>query len=442
MFEFNEADQRVAFDTVDYWIDSAAQGRQNLAPEKIPWVALRTLLGQFVYGGRVDNSFDLRLLDSFLEQLFTEQSFNADFPLFRASRPDQPVLTIPENAAKKSHFLKWIDALPSTESPTWLGLPENAEVLLLTKKGQSVLRKLLKLQTIEEDLGDDTPAVDGKPLQDKRPAWMVSLQTSIEQWLANLPQKVDLMERTAESVKKPLFRFFERECEIGAKLLKKVREDLNDLAAVCEGTLKQTNYIRELISNLSKGVIPTQWRKYPVPSSTSLNVWIVDFARRLKQLQEVRKSRDFLRTGIWVGGLFIPEAYITATRQAAAQANQWSVENLVLQVEILKEGQDPDIDETSFVVIDITLEGASWNGKSLQHTNEIAQQLPPVKFQWHHKAKDSDTRKTEEKVALPVYLNETRAEFLVAVDLPSLPNVPLISWYQKGVGMSVWKSDL
>ncbi len=35
---------------------------------------------------------------------------------------------------------------------------------------------------------------------------------------------------------------------------------------------------------------------------------------------------------VWLGGLFIPEAYITATRQYVAQANSWSLEELYLQV--------------------------------------------------------------------------------------------------------------
>lgn len=65
----------MALDTVDYWIDSSAKGKTNLAPENIPWVALRTLLGQTIYGGRIDNQFDMRLLDSFLQDLFTEKCF-------------------------------------------------------------------------------------------------------------------------------------------------------------------------------------------------------------------------------------------------------------------------------------------------------------------------------------------------------------------------------
>lgn len=38
---------------------------------------------------------------------------------------------------------------------------------------------------------------------------------------------------------------------------------------------------------------------------------------------------------VWLGGLFISEAYITATRQYVAQANSWSLEELYLDVRSL-----------------------------------------------------------------------------------------------------------
>lgn len=51
----------------------------------------------------------------------------------------------------------------------------------------------------------------------------------------------------------PLFRFFEREVKMGAKLLQDVRQDLADVVQVCEGKKKQTNYLRTLINELVKG---------------------------------------------------------------------------------------------------------------------------------------------------------------------------------------------
>ena len=50
---------------------------------QVPWEALRALLGQSVYGGRVDSVFDQELLESFVSSLFQPKSFDLDFPLCR-----------------------------------------------------------------------------------------------------------------------------------------------------------------------------------------------------------------------------------------------------------------------------------------------------------------------------------------------------------------------
>ncbi len=43
--------------------------------------ALRTLLAETVYGGRIDNVFDQRLLESFLAYLFSSSSFDLNYLL-------------------------------------------------------------------------------------------------------------------------------------------------------------------------------------------------------------------------------------------------------------------------------------------------------------------------------------------------------------------------
>lgn len=69
------------------------------------------------------------------------------------------------------------------------------------------------------------------------------------------------MKRTVENIKDPLFRFFEREINLGVKLLKDMRHDLNEIMEVCEGQRKQTNDLRLLISDLVTGVIPKTWNR-------------------------------------------------------------------------------------------------------------------------------------------------------------------------------------
>ena len=50
-------------------------GRTNLPPDRVPWKAILTLLSQCIYGGKIDNDFDQRLLYSFLEKLFNAKCF-------------------------------------------------------------------------------------------------------------------------------------------------------------------------------------------------------------------------------------------------------------------------------------------------------------------------------------------------------------------------------
>lgn len=63
---------------------------------------------------------------------------------------------------------------------------------------------------------------------------------------------------------------------------------------------------------------------------------------------------SFQTFNVWLGGLLNPEAYITATRQCIAQANSWSLEELVLDVTITDGGLEsnkPSLDDCSFGVV-------------------------------------------------------------------------------------------
>jgi dynein heavy chain 1 len=56
--EFSEADAACALDVIDQWIDEVSNGRAHVNPIDLPWQALRTLLSQSLYGGRIDDPFD------------------------------------------------------------------------------------------------------------------------------------------------------------------------------------------------------------------------------------------------------------------------------------------------------------------------------------------------------------------------------------------------
>lgn len=135
-YDFNESDLLVAYDTVDSWVDTAAANRTNLPPDKIPWDALNTLLADIIYGGKLDHEADAELLRSLLTKLFQPKCFDSDFYLIFNKENS---LLIPE-AIKYEDYVEWIHKINHTQqTPSWLGLPNSAEKVLLTQRGKKLI---------------------------------------------------------------------------------------------------------------------------------------------------------------------------------------------------------------------------------------------------------------------------------------------------------------
>ena len=133
-YDFNDSDLASAFGTIDTWLNSVAKGRANVNPANIPWDALRTLIKQSVYGGRVDSDFDQRILDAFVDNLFTPSAYNVDFSLVPSVSGTQALVT--PDGTKMEHFLTWVQGLPDREPPAWLSLPPTAERVIAIAQGQ------------------------------------------------------------------------------------------------------------------------------------------------------------------------------------------------------------------------------------------------------------------------------------------------------------------
>jgi dynein heavy chain 1 len=96
--------------------------------------------------------------------------------------------------------VKWVEKLPDNETPAWLGLPKNAEILRLKNFGKRTLAKLLKMQTLEEDSAIELSFVENEETKEQqqqqssmlRPLWIRSLEQNCLKWLELLPQVFEL----------------------------------------------------------------------------------------------------------------------------------------------------------------------------------------------------------------------------------------------------------
>ncbi|CAD5206375.1 unnamed protein product [Bursaphelenchus okinawaensis] len=414
-YEFSDSDLRVACDTLDFALDSIAQNRSNVSPEKLPWLALRTLLSQCIYGGKIDNKFDQTLLDCFLDKLFTPKLFDHDHVLINDIDGKASRLTVPEETNKDA-VMVWMHNIKSAQMPNWIGLPNNAEKVLLTVRGQELLRNMLKMSD------DELAYADGDDDKAAAPSWLAQLSELAQRWLSLLPKQVTKFKRTKENIKDPLFRFFEREVTTGSNLLQTVRHDLEDLVACARGEQKQDNRIRAVANALNKGAVPQLWTRYTVPLSVTAAEWIKDFEQRIVQLVKFSESTCLRDEPVWLGGLFSPEAYITATRQLIAQTNGWSLEQLNMHVSV---GSNAPADR--FTISGMEIVGAECkSGNSVSLIDDVQSSVGELHFSWKLESNKVET------ISLPVYLYSNRRNLLFTINLHP-ENFQKSLLYERGV---------
>ncbi|KAL2821627.1 dynein heavy chain, cytoplasmic [Aspergillus granulosus] len=147
-WEFNDSDYECSAFIIDHWVDTVAQGRSNVAPQKLPWEMIRTLVTE-MYGGKVDDSADFQQLENLVHSFLTPAAFEDEYKLVSGVENDE-CLTLPGETSMRD-FVAWVNRLPEREPPTYLGLPANAEKLLLVGHGNKMISDLAKVTSLLDE---------------------------------------------------------------------------------------------------------------------------------------------------------------------------------------------------------------------------------------------------------------------------------------------------
>lgn len=78
------------------------------------------------------------LLDGFLKKLFTPQIFDPEFVLIDDIDGQSTPLHVPDETSRDK-LIHWVNNIKSAQMPNWIGLPNNAEKVVLTVRGNSLL---------------------------------------------------------------------------------------------------------------------------------------------------------------------------------------------------------------------------------------------------------------------------------------------------------------
>lgn len=201
---------------------------------------------------------------------------------------------------------------------------------------------------------------------------------------------------------------------------------------VCDGTLKQTNDIRGLLSDLTKGTVPSSWRRYRC-RDLAAGTWIADLTKRLAQLATILDSGDLGGSSTSLGLLFHPHGFVTASRQAVAHATNSSLEQLSLQVDLEQTGGSGSFTVEGELaacrvgtgslltlfscLIGLALVGASWTSSKLIINDGSTVRLAASQISWVRKDTEAKGNAGKNEVEIPCWLDATRADSLFTVKL-------------------------
>lgn len=109
---------------------------------------IRTLITE-MYGGKIDDEADFRTLNSLVENCMTPVAFEDNFKIVKDTEQGQG-LELPSSTGWRE-FMSWVNDLPEREPPTYLGLPANAEKLLLVGQAKEMCGNLSRVMNMLDE---------------------------------------------------------------------------------------------------------------------------------------------------------------------------------------------------------------------------------------------------------------------------------------------------
>lgn len=91
------------------------------------------------YGGKIDDEGDFNVLTELVNRILQPAAFDIGHKLVEGTETENG-LEVPSGTSHEQ-FMDWIRKLPEREPPTYLGLPANAEKLLLVAQGRDIISK-------------------------------------------------------------------------------------------------------------------------------------------------------------------------------------------------------------------------------------------------------------------------------------------------------------
>lgn len=414
-YAFNQSDFNICTKVISKLLENPGKA--------ISWDALRFLIADIHYGGRVTDEWDQRLLN-----VYVKQFFNADV----VSTPDFALSSnvsyyVPE-ANTSNDYLQFISKMPPTDPPDAFGQHPNADISSLIQRSNTLLGHVLSLQPA-------TASAGGQSREDV-------VLTIAKDLLVTLPNQIVLPHFGGQPSTDPLTIVLYQEIHRYNKLVTTVRNSIDQLILGIQGLVVMSDELDDLFQSLFEGRVPNLW-KFAYPSLKPLSSWTKDLSKRVSFFQKWHEKGE--PSVFWLGRFTYPTSFLTAVLQRSARAKRISIDQLDWQFKVMHTTipreltQQGALPNEGVLIRGLYLEGAKWSKKQNILTNpkplQLISQMPILHFLPIEKnKKEKGSFYIAPSYIFPVRGGTSESPSLVLpIDLPT--ELPASHWIKRGTAI-------
>ena len=377
----------------------------------VPFIDLRYLFGEIMYGGHITDNIDRRLESTYLLEYLKPEMLDADLELAPGFVQPPP-----------SDFVEYhtyIDEMLPAESPNLYGLHPNAEIDYLTLTSARLFTEVLGMQSTKSSASEG-----GASKSD-------IIKERLEEFLEKMPEEFNIHEmagRAPPEERTPYINVAFQEANRMNRLLSAISRGLKEVRLGLKGELTVTPAMEAIENALFFDTVPDGWGVVLGPSTKPLGAWFNDILERVKFLEAW--IGDFaLPSSVWLGGLFNPQAFLTAIAQQTARKNEWPLDKVVLNVDVTKKYNREDFTSPpreGAYLYGLYMAGARWDtGTGTIQDAKLKELCPPMPVIFC-KAIPVDKQDLRGTYSTPTFktVQRGRAKEMVAVGL-----CPGFVWY-------------